>query len=90
MTISGELHKNTLERGIKRRMPIMWGTFTHLEPISTTTMSAVIASSAEGNCMYTTKAPGPDSEEDANEIGENELYPLSGCMDEAEDELSTK
>ena len=89
ITISEELYKNTLERGIKRRMPITWGKFTHLEPISATTMSAGIASSAKGNYMYTTKAPGPDSEEDASEIGsdgENELYPLSGCMNEAEDE----
>ena len=39
--------------------------------------------------MYTTKIPGPDSEEDASKIksvGENDLYPQSGCMDEAEDE----
>ena len=51
-------------------------------------MSAVIASSAEGNYMYTTKVPGPDSDEDANEIGsdgENGPYPRLGCMYDAED-----
>ena len=89
MTISEEFYKNTLERGIKKCMPITWGTFTHLEPISATMISAVIASSAEGNYMYTTKAPGPDSEEDSSEIWsdeENEPYPLSSCTDDAEDE----
>ena len=39
--------------------------------------------------MYTTKFPGPDSEENANEIGsdgEKELYPRLGCMHDAENE----
>ena len=54
---------------------------------------AVIASSTEENYMYTTKAPAPDSVEDACEIGndgENELNSPSGCMDDAEDDLPTK
>ena len=69
-------------------MPITWGTFTCLEPISATMISPVISSSAEENFMYTAKTPGPDSNEDASEIGsdgENELYPRVGCMHDAED-----
>ena len=39
--------------------------------------------------MYTTKVPGPDSEEDASEIGsdrENKLYPRPTCMYDAEND----
>ena len=68
MTISQELFKNTLENGIKKRMPITWETFSCLEPINAETVSEVIAASAEGNYMHTTEASSPDSEEDASEI----------------------
>ena len=45
------------------------GIFSCLETINAKTMSEVIAVSAEGNYLYTTKVPRPDSDEDASEIG---------------------
>ena len=68
MTISDELYKNTLENGVKRRMPITWGTFNCIEPIDAETVAAVIAASAEGNYFYTTRMPTSDSDEDGSAI----------------------
>ena len=68
MTISDELYKNTLENGVKRRMPITWGTFNCIEPIDAETVAAVIAASAEGNYFYTTRMPTADSDEDGSAI----------------------
>ena len=72
MTISQELFKTTLQNGITRRMPIMWGTFSCLEPIDAETVSEIIAANAKGNYMYTTKAPSSSSDEDTSKIGSDE------------------
>ena len=88
MTISQELFKTTLENGIKRRMPITWGTLGCLEPINAETVSEVITASAEGNYLYTTKVPRPDFDEDASEIGsdEEDEYSRVGFMPNGEEE----
>ena len=72
MTIFTELYKNTLENGIKKRMPITWGTFNCLESIDAEIMAGIIAASAEGNYFYMTRMPTSASDEDVSAIDSSE------------------
>ena len=53
MMISLEFFKTTLENGIRKRIPITWGTISCLESLKTTTVSDIFKSSAKGNFLYT-------------------------------------
>ena len=88
MTISEELYKNTLENGIKLRMPIMWRTSSCLKPINTETVSEVITASVKGNNFNTTKVLRSDSDKDASEIGSDkeDEHSRVGDMPNSEEE----
>ena len=69
----------------------MWGTFSSLEPIDAETVSEVIAASAEGYYMCTTKVQRPDFDEVASEIGsdeEDELNRKVGQLPNGEDQYN--
>ena len=69
MTMPLELFTTTLENGIKRRMPITWGTLSCLELVRADAVAVVIAASAEGNYLYTTRSATSSSSEDESGIG---------------------
>ena len=61
-------------------MPITWRTLCCLELVHAETVAVVIAASAEGNYLYTTRSPTFVSDEDESEIGSDGEDEVRRCV----------